>query len=217
MRVWPILAGLAAALLLVVARQANASARAFVGPLPEPQPSPGGGAGSDDADRARANRRAFLAMLRFAEGTADANGYRAVYGHTPAAPKLFGSFSAHPVESGEWKGAKLTDAQCSGAGYGPGCITTAAGAYQFTLPTWTRMRQALGLPDFSPASQDQAALRLIADLGALADVDAGRLDAAISKLRRTWASLPGAGYAGQPERSLAALRNIYGAAGGATA
>jgi muramidase (phage lysozyme) len=211
---WPLLAGLAALLLVVVAGRARA-ASAFVGP---PAPAPAGGdAGGDDVERARANRRAFLLMLRHAEGTADVNGYRALYGHTPAAPRLFGSLAAHPVESGEWKGAKLTDAQCSGAGFGPGCITTAAGAYQFTLPTWTRMRQALSLPDFTPASQDQAALRLIADLGALQDIDAGRLDAAIDKLRRTWASLPGAGYAGQPEKSLAALRGVYAAAGGATA
>jgi muramidase (phage lysozyme) len=212
---WPVLVGLAAALMLASLRRALAYSGGFVGPMPEP--SPGGGAGADDAGQARANRRAFLQMLRYAEGTADANGYRAVYGHTAAAPRLFGSFTGHPVETGEWKGAPLSDTQCRGAGLGPGCITTAAGAYQMTLPTWTRMRQALSLTDFSPASQDQAALRLIADLGALADVDAGRIDTAVEKLRRTWASLPGAGYAGQPERSIASLRSVYSAAGGAIA
>lgn len=209
---WPILAGLAAALLMAATR---ARAMAFVGPMPQPA-LPGGGGGSDDADadQARANRRAFLAALRYAEGTSDANGYRALYGHTPAAPRLAGSLNAHPVESGEWRGAPLTDAQCRGAGLGPGCITTAAGAYQMTLPTWTRMRQALGLKDFGPESQDKAALRLIADLGALPDVDAGRFDAAVSKLARTWASLPGAGYAGQAERSISSLRQVYAGAGG---
>lgn len=210
---WPVLVGLAAVLTLAARR---ASAAALMGP-PRPEALPPGGASSDDGARARANRRAFLALLRHAEGTADAAGYRAVYGHTATAPRLFGSFAAHPVESGEWRGAPLTDAQCRGAGLGPGCITTAAGAYQMTLPTWARMRQALSLPDFSPASQDQAALRLIADLGALQDIDAGRLDSAIDKLRRTWASLPGAGYAGQPERSITSLRQVFAAAGGTIA
>ena len=212
---WPLLAGLAAAVLAAVARARASSS--FVGPAPDlVGPRPQGGV-APEVMNALANRRAFLAMLRASEGTADANGYRALYGHTPAAPRLAGSLNAHPVESGEWRGAALTDAQCRGAGLGPGCITTAAGAYQMTLPTWTRMRQALGLKDFSPASQDQAALRLIADLGALQDIDAGRLETAVAKLNRTWASLPGAGYAGQPERSIASLRAVYAAAGGTIA
>lgn len=210
---WPVMAGLAAVVLAIVVSRSRSAA--FVGPLPDtggPRQQ-GGGQASEVVD-ALANRRAFLSMLRYAEGTADANGYRAVYGHTPSAPKLVGSIGQHPVQSGEWRGAPLTDVQCRGAGLGPGCITTAAGAYQMTLPTWTRMRQALGLTDFGPASQDQAALRLIADLGALQDIDAGRFDAAVSKLARTWASLPGAGYAGQPEKSIAALRQVYAGAGG---
>lgn len=201
---WPILAGLAAVLWAAAGR---ARSSAFVGPMPDAERAP-------EVRDALANRKAFLSAIRWAEGTSGANGYRALYGHTPAAPRLAGSLAAHPVQSGEWRGAPLTDAQCRGAGLGPGCITTAAGAYQMTLPTWTRMKQALGLPDFGPASQDQAALRLIADLGALQDIDAGRFDAAVSKLARTWASLPGAGYAGQPEKSIAALRQVYAGAGG---
>lgn len=165
---------------------------------------------------AGANRAAMLWALRWSEGTDDANGYRALYGHTKAAPKLFGSFAQHPVESGEWRGEKLSDAMCAGAGLGPGCITTAAGAYQTILPTWREGRDALGLGDFSPASQDALALWLIDRAGALDDVDAGDLDTAISKMRRIWASLPGAGY-DQPERSLAALRSVYQAAGGSVA
>lgn len=201
---WPILAGLAAVLWAAAGR---ARASSFVGPMPDAERAP-------EVRDALANRRAFLAAIRWAEGTSGANGYRALYGHTPAAPRLAGSLAAHPVQSGEWRGAPLTDAQCRGAGLGPGCITTAAGAYQMTLPTWTRMRQALSLPDFGPASQDQAALRLIADLGALQDIDAGRFDAAVAKLAKTWASLPGAGYAGQPEKSIAAMRQVYAGAGG---
>ena len=59
-------------------------------------------------------------------------------------------------------------------------------------------------------------MQLITDAGALPDVQAGRFDAAVSKVRRIWASLPGAGY-DQPEQPLAALRLAYVNAGGTLA
>jgi muramidase (phage lysozyme) len=40
---------------------------------------------------------------------------------------------------------------------GAGGTTTAAGRYQFVKGTWDRARNATGVPDFSPASQDKAA------------------------------------------------------------
>jgi muramidase (phage lysozyme) len=206
MRAWQRWAAVGGALLLLVASR-QARANSFVGPVMEQPTDPA-------AMDALANRRAFLAMLRYAEGTADANGYRAMYGHTSARPRLLSSFADHPVATGEWTGERLTDAQCRGAGFGPGCITTAAGAYQMTLPTWRRMKQALSLADFGPPAQDQAALWLIREAGALTDVDAGRFDTAVEKVRRVWASLPGAGYAGQPERSISAVRSVYAGAGG---
>ena len=61
--------------------------------------------------------------------------------------------------------------------------------------------------------QDAAALELIRRRGALKDVDAGRISAAIAKCAPIWASMPGAGYA-QPERKLNTLLASYSAAGG---
>jgi muramidase (phage lysozyme) len=74
-------------------------------------------------------------------------------------------------------------------------------------------RNALGLPDFSPASQDRAALYLVEKRGALEDVKAGRLAQAVSKCRNEWASLPG-NYARQGQRSLEQLAAWYQSAGG---
>ena len=172
-----------------------------------------------DTDAAARNVAAFLTMIATAEGTADGNGYRALYGHTPRRPVLFDSFADHPAEAG-WSGVRLTDEQCAGAGLGAGCVTTAAGRYQITRTTWRRLRAKLGraaLPDFSPAAQDAAAVELIAERGALRDVQDGRAVDAIAKVRRVWASLPGAGYAGQPERSQQFALAAYTAAGGSLA
>ena len=156
------------------------------------------------------NLTAFLAMLRKAEtGTDGMDAYGMMFGR-----RRFSDFSDHP----------RTPAQFTAAD-GVRLWTSAAGAYQFMavspiptggsthVDTWDRLRAKLNLPDFSPASQDAAAVQLLVDCDALADIRAGRFDAAVSASRRIWASLPGAGY-GQPERSLASLRTAYTAAGG---
>jgi lysozyme len=126
------------------------------------------------------------------------------------------SFDDHPAVLGHWRGERLPDAMCANAGMGPGCVSTAAGAYQIIRPTWNRLKAKLGLPDFSPTSQDQAATRLIQDRGALQDVYAGRVLQAISKCRNEWASLPG-NYAKQGQRSAATLLAWYQNNGGAVA
>ena len=70
--------------------------------------------------------------------------------------------------------------------------TSAAGAYQITMSTWDDLQKTLHLPDFSPASQDKAAVALIKRRGALDDIVAGRYEAAIVKCQKEWTSLPGA-------------------------
>lgn len=164
---------------------------------------------ADPYPNASANLAAFLLAIRHAEGTADPDGYRRMFGGA-----LFDSFADHPRRA-----IQFTDRA------GRRLWTTAAGAYQFLavspipgggstrVDTWDRLRRKLGLPDFSPASQDRAAVELIDEAGALADVYAGRFAVAVGKVRRVWASLPGAGY-DQPERSLAWLTGRYTAAGG---
>lgn len=163
--------------------------------------------GSVNADQ---NLKAFFKAVRYGEGTASAYGYQTLYGGA-----LFNSYADHPALMG-WPGVKLTTAQCAGAGFGPGCVSTAAGAYQINKPTWLRIKDKLGLPDFSPASQDAAAIELIRERGALSDVQAGRIASAIDKVRKIWASLPGAGY-GQHEVALTTFNNQYLENGGALA
>ena len=148
------------------------------------------------------NTQAFLRAIRYGEGTSSEYGYRTLYGGA-----LFNSYDQHPALTG-WGGGRLSDAQCAGAGFGPGCVSTAAGAYQINKPTWNRISAKLQLTDFSPESQDLAALELIREKGALADVAAGRVDLAVSKVRKIWASLPGAGY-GQGEVALSTFKNHY--------
>lgn len=177
-------------------------------PEPELEPEP------EQLDQPARNELAFLAMIRTAEGTADADGYRALFGHTKRRPRLFESFEDHPRQA-----AQFTDKA------GRRLWTSAAGAYQFMaasqipgggwtkVDTWTETKRRIGLPDFSPESQDAAALELIRQAGALGDVRAGRFQAAVHKVRGRWASLPGAGY-DQHEQSLNTITAAYRAAGG---
>lgn len=69
--------------------------------------------------------------------------------------------------------------------------TTAAGRYQFLTSTYRNLSKKLGLTDFSPASQDLAAVELIREKGAIKDVLNGNFNQAIQKTNRTWASFPG--------------------------
>lgn len=156
------------------------------------------------------NESAFLALIRFAEGTdKEPDPYRVCYGYR----HTIRSLAEHPSISGEWRGEKLPDAICRNAGLKPGCVSTAAGAYQLIRPTWTGVRNRLRLPDFEAGSQDRAALYLIANCGALEDVHHGRVQTAIAKCAREWASLPG-NTAGQPQRKTEQLLAAFEGAGG---
>jgi muramidase (phage lysozyme) len=148
-----------------------------------------------DGGTAARNLTAFLGMIRYSEGTSGPDGYNTLFGYG-----RFDSFADHPrvyVPFGNTS-------------------SSAAGAYQILAGTWDSVRAKLGLPDFSPASQDAAAVELIRQRGALADVQAGRVQTAIYKVRKVWASLPGAGY-GQGERSIESLLTAYNSNGGIVA
>lgn len=149
-----------------------------------------------------ANARAFMAMLAASEGTKGIgnDGYNVMFGK-----RIFTSYADHPRQFFSFTNTE-----------GRVQYTSAAGRYQFIARTWDALRAKLGLPDFSPQSQDLACLELIRERGALGDVLAGNLAAAIDKCAPTWASLPGAGYP-QPERKFSFLVAAYTDAGGTTA
>lgn len=156
--------------------------------------------GSNAADDvSNPNVRAFLDMIAFAEGTAGPDGYLTMFGGA-----LANSYADHPRKRFTFTNSR-----------GETLTTSAAGRYQFLIATWDELKKKLGLPDFSPDSQDRAAIELIRQRGALNDVKAGRVASAITKIAPIWASMPGAGYA-QPERKLSALLAAYAQAGGQT-
>jgi muramidase (phage lysozyme) len=87
--------------------------------------------------------------------------------------------------------------------------STAAGKYQITKTTYDDVAPKLGITDFSPQSQDKIALELIRRNGALADVQSGNFEAAVSKLGGTWASLPSSPYS-QAKRSPEWVAKFFG-------
>jgi lysozyme len=139
-------------------------------------------------------RRALLNTIRYAEGTwlqGSQDGYRIIYGG-----RLFSGFHRHPeiVVVGNY-------------------VSAAAGAYQFLPTTWKAAARELNLPDFSPTSQDQAALHLVHRRGALQRFDREGLSGEVlARLAPEWASLPshhGGSVYGQPVHSADALRSFY--------
>lgn len=138
------------------------------------------------------NVQAFLRVLRQGESNQNEDAYTIEFGGTH-----FSSFSDHPRQLRVVGNLR----------------STAAGAYQFLQKTWDGLVKQYGFPDFSPASQDQAAVALIAGRGALQDVLKGDLYAAIRKCAKEWASLPGSPY-GQPAQTLASAQSVFEAYGG---
>lgn len=146
------------------------------------------------------NIQAFLKMIRWAEGTAGVNGYKTMFSGV-----LFHDFSDHPRQFFKFK---QTDGKMN--------RTSAAGAYQFLISTWDRLKSRLSLPDFSPENQDKAAIQLIKEKNALDDVINGRIDEAIKKCSPVWASLAYS-KAPQPKKKIADLLGVYQKNGGGIA
>jgi len=126
------------------------------------------------------NVQAFLALIRKTEGAT----YDTLFGGGK-----FDSFADHPRQA-------ITRPLG-----GKSITSTAAGAYQFLSKTWDECARACGFTDFSPASQDMAALFLIQRRGALDAVKDADWRVAITKCNREWASLPGSPY-GQPVKTM---------------
>lgn len=129
------------------------------------------------------NVRSFLDMISAAEGTTK-HGYNTLFGGG-----RFDSLADHPrtlFDFTETTGAKNK--------------TSAAGRYQFLSNTWDEQAKKLGLPDFSPQSQDLATINLLRERGILPDVLKGDWQTAVNKAGPIWASLPSSPYP-QPRQS----------------
>lgn len=154
---------------------------------------------------------AFLKVIRRAEHMdaiyRSGMDYVTTYGNG-----VFRTFDDHPVITGEMIRVRLPDHYCRNAGLAPPCYSTAAGAYQINLPTWTDFRKAGSwgpyLDDFSPASQDEAARRILAHEGVIAMLDNNDIVGAISRASVRWASLPKS-TSGQPKRTFAEVTKWY--------
>lgn len=146
------------------------------------------------------NIDAFLSMLAHSEGTAliGDRGYNVLVGSTIRQPLLFGSYKDHPRTKIQLK---------------PDLVSTAAGRYQILVRFFDAYSKQLNLQDFSPRSQDAIALQMIRERDAIKDIEAGRFDVAVEKVKGIWASLPGAGY-NQHENQLADLRDAFVREGG---
>lgn len=153
------------------------------------------------------NEKAFLKMLTVSEGTSTSKytknkGYDVIVNGIGGEPKTFTDYSKHPnvLVTVNNKGLK----------------STAAGAYQILYKYWVAYKKQLGLKGFYPEDQDAIAMQLIKECKARDDINAGRIEAAITKCRSRWASLPGAGY-GQFEHKMDTLVSAYKKAGGTVA
>ena len=141
-------------------------------------------------------RRALLNTIRYAEGTwtnGSRDGYRMLYGGGSVA-----KLDRHPEIVVRKRFA-----------------SAAAGAYQFLPATWKDAAARLGLEDFGPDSQDQAALFLMEKRGALRIFDSQGLSREVlALLAAEWASLPashGGSYYGQPVKGADELISVYNA------
>jgi lysozyme len=158
-------------------------------------PPPAAEVRSVQAYRITAERRALLNTIRYAEGTWEGGrdeGYRVIYGGGRVE-----RLDRHPEITVRRR-----------------YVSAAAGAYQFLPATWREASSRLGLADFGPQSQDQAALHLIAKRGALNPFDQrGLTTEVLHRLAPEWASLPafgGGSWYGQPVKTVAELQRFYG-------
>jgi muramidase (phage lysozyme) len=137
------------------------------------------------------NLEAFLDLISYSEGTYGKgdNGYNVLVGG-----KLFEGYEDHPR-------VRV---------YLPryGVYSTAAGRYQILARIYDAYKARLSLTNFSPASQDAIAVRLLKERKALPAIEEGRLYEAVLLAAPVWASFPGAGY-GQRENTNSALRDAF--------
>jgi len=163
-------------------------------------PSNGGGGSGETCDPARADgavgtyQKALHDALAWAEGTRDhsEDGYDVMFSF-----EIMDGCNVHPD-------------QC--IRFGSTC-STAAGRYQFLKGTWDSVKNAKGLPNFEPESQEVAAKYLVHTVRHVTvpqsrAMTASEFSNAMSKLSYEWASLPPGRY-GQPNKTASQMRNMY--------
>jgi muramidase (phage lysozyme) len=142
-------------------------------------------------------------VIRYAEGTVGDKGYTRRFGGAQ-----FTDMSRHPN---------------IGAPTPWGTTSEAAGAYQFMKPTWDGAKNALGLTDFTPASQEKAGRYLTKGRGVNPDQiiqTKEEFRGVMDKLAPEWAGLPysgvspggygrGSSYHGQGGKDLDTLWSVY--------
>ena len=142
------------------------------------------------------------AAISFAEGTSGPKGYQTQFTGT-----TFTDMSRHP-------------AQIRSSG---NLRSDAAGKYQFLSTTYNPIAKKLGLPDFSPESQEKAGRYLVKRAGVDPDQTITNINdfrTVMDKLAPTWAGLPysgvspggfgrGSSYHGQGGKDLETLFKVY--------
>ena len=126
----------------------------------------------------RSEVQSLLATIRFAEGTYSERGYWVAFGHAR-------------LHNLNWHTMRVRNG------------SSAEGAYQFMNYTWPGTARALGLRDFTPLSQDLAALlrveNRLRDRGmSLDDVKDENFERVIHALAPEWASFPCGTHASCP-------------------
>lgn len=130
-----------------------------------------------------ANIEKFLMAITYCEGTdRDKTPYNELFGF-----KNFVGYEKHPeiiVKT-------------------PNYSSSAAGRYQILK----RTAKDLKMKDFTPESQDLAAIQLIKQMKAYQDVLDGNFESALNKVNNIWASIPGSQYK-QPTKKMKDVLNF---------
>ena len=127
--------------------------------------------------------RKFLDVIAYAEGTNEK--YNITYCY-----KTFNSYDRHPKT-----------VVCCG-----GYCSSASGRYQFLYRTWSELSNKYGFKDFTPETQDKAAIKLVKSKFVEPDNIStySSFKEAIYKLNKIWASFEGSPY-GQRTRTVEQL------------
>ena len=150
--------------------------------------------------------RAFLDLIAWSEGTSRSpitvnNGYDVIVSGVNG-PNVFDDCSDHPFANGR---PPIVVRSL------PQLLSTASGRYQLLLRFWRAYKAQLGLTDFSPTSQDAVAIQQIKERGALAQIQVGDIQDAITACSNIWASLPGNSYGQAGGHTMQALLDQFSA------